>query len=159
MKGDGERRGDSTVALESFKVLHALRRRLNLPIRQYYNENIIEVRDHTLIANIRTAAMTSNAPFSTLLSGRVGSYSHIALVFWTTAIFVTWPINAMFPMLTTWQKYLEMAGKYIHSLENVCTHGSWFSSADHDMSWHRSWMSSTIWHVVVLLDALSSIAM
>lgn len=43
---------------------------------------------HTLIATVRIAAMTSSDPPSTLLPGSEGSYSHIAVVVSIAAILV-----------------------------------------------------------------------
>ena len=48
----------------------------------------------TLIAKVRTAAITSRSPLRTRLSGKVGSKSHIALVVCTAAILVIWAITA-----------------------------------------------------------------
>ena len=68
-----------------------------------------KLRDHerrsetqrTLMAMVRMAAMTSSDPPSTRLSGNEGSYSHIAVMVSTAAIFVMWLITAILAMLTT----------------------------------------------------------
>ena len=78
-----------------------------------------------MIANVQTTEMTSNTPFNTQLSGRVGLYSHIAVVFGMAAIFMMWPMNAIFPMLTTWPKHLGTGKYYLYILLKVSgTHGS-----------------------------------
>jgi hypothetical protein len=61
----------------------------------------------TLIASVRIAAITSKEPFSTRLSGSDGSYSQMAVVISTAAIFVMWSITSMFARLTTWPRQLE----------------------------------------------------
>ena len=66
---------------------------------------------HTLTAKVRTAAITSNAPPSTQLSGKLGSYSHIALVVSTVAILVMWLMKATFVRLITWAKHLWNGGE------------------------------------------------
>ena len=54
-----------------------------------------------VIAIVRMAAITSNEPFSTRLSGRDGSYSQMAVEVSTAASFVMWFITSTSARLTT----------------------------------------------------------
>ena len=60
----------------------------------------------TLIASVQIAAITSSEPPRTQLSGRVGSYSQIAVAFSTAAIFVMFCITSTLPRLTTCPRHL-----------------------------------------------------
>ena len=55
---------------------------------------------------MQIAAITSKELFNTRLSGRDGSYSQIAVVVSTAAIFVIWAITSTSAKLTTWPKQL-----------------------------------------------------
>jgi len=61
----------------------------------------------TLIATVRTDAMTSSNPPRTRLLGNNGSYSHMAVAVSIAVILVIWLITAMFAMLMTCPQHLN----------------------------------------------------
>ena len=87
--------------LERFDTLPG---RLNL--WQVREPRYLMATQRTLMAIVRIAAITSNEPFSTRLSGRDGSYSQMAVDVSTAAIFVIWVITSTSARLRTWPKQL-----------------------------------------------------
>ena len=75
----------------------------------------------TLIATVRTDAMTSSDPLRMRLLGNNGSYSHMAVAVSIATILVIWLITAMFVMLTTCPKHLNgiSVSQEIPSIEKV----------------------------------------
>ena len=106
MKGDDEGVDKSNLKLEGFECLDALTRRLDLcqQVRWWERNN---KKGHTLIASVQIAATTSSELLSIWLSGREGSYSQMAVVVSTAAIFVMRSITATFARLTTWLRHLQ----------------------------------------------------
>ena len=74
---------------------------------QKVSEYVVKKHELTLIAMVRRVAMTSSELPKTWLSGRAGSYSHIADVVSTAAILVIWPITTTFARLTMCAKHLR----------------------------------------------------
>ena len=104
---DHERYCDAGFHLKFFEIFNTLPRALDLFETESKTEILRKTRSHTLTARVRIAAMTSSDPPRIRLSGRSGSYSQIADVVSTAAIFVIWLITSIFPRLTTCPRHLE----------------------------------------------------
>ena len=101
------------VDLKFFEIFNSLPRRLYL-MKVCFSKRIeIKKRKHTLIAIVRTAAITSNDPPSTWLSYKSGSYSQMVVAFSTAAILVIWPITSTLVRLTICFRQLVDASNII----------------------------------------------
>jgi hypothetical protein len=69
-----------------------------------------------LIASVWIAAITLREPPGTQLLAQMGSYSQMAVVFLTAAIFVMWLITSTFPRLIMCPKQLQQ--NYIEENRN-----------------------------------------
>jgi len=156
VKGDDEGVDKSDLKLEGFECLDALTRRLDLCQQVRWRERN-NMKGQTLIASVRIAATTSSEPLSIWLLGREGSYSQMAVVVSTAAIFVMRSITATFARLMTWPRHLQ-CGQYTDKTTDEKTYGNCFSSAHQWGSFRCRCISSTVVQSAVLLDALSSVA-
>lgn len=102
MERDLEGASDPTFCLKMPKVVNALVGRLDLDGQQCVsNEQPDDSNSRTLIAIVRTIAITSSEPFEMRLSGSAGSYSQMAVAFLIAANFVISPITVTMAMPTT----------------------------------------------------------
>lgn len=105
--------GDTGFDLKLFKVLNPLPGALDLQMGGKNKEGdkkncVVFLTYDTFTARVRIAAITSRDPPRIRLSGKSGSYSQIADVVSTAAIFVMCPITSIFPRLTTCPRHLEI---------------------------------------------------
>jgi len=106
VKGNPEWFVNLAVDLKFFKVFNLLPRGLDL-VKVCFSERMeTKKRKDTLIAMVRTAAITSNDPPSTWLPYKSGSYSQMAVAFSTAAILVMWPITSTLARLTMCSRQL-----------------------------------------------------
>src|ERR1700710_6002 len=103
------------------------------------------------------AAITSRDPLSTRFSGRDGSYSQMAWVVSTAAIFVIFAMKSTFARFITCAIHLQNIFSKDSELF-IVTNMSWFDAADQGFNPRRSWISSTVSHIIVLHDVLSRVA-
>ena len=98
--------GDLAVSLKFLKVLDSLSRGLDL--RDSHQINAVwKQKKVTLMASVRTAAITSKERPRMRLVSSDGSYSQMAVAVSMAAILVMCPMTVMFPMLTTCSKQLK----------------------------------------------------
>ena len=107
-----QRSRKSTTYLNAVEVFDTLSRGLNLKELEFSREQDRKAKLRlTLIARVQIAAITSREPPNTRLSGRVGSYSQIAVVVSIAAIFVMLLITSTLARLTTCAKQLQEGSK------------------------------------------------
>ena len=117
VEGDSEWFSNSTVHLKFFKVFNSLPRGLNFMNVCFSKRQRQEKPKYTLIAIMRTAAITSNDPPSTQLLSKSRSYSQIAVAFSTVAILVMWPITSTLARFTMCSRQLLNVLCYYHNYQ------------------------------------------
>src|SRR5258708_12680054 len=100
VKGNPEWFVNLAVDLKFFKVFNSLPRGLDL-VKVCFSERMeTKKRKDTLIAMVRTAAITSNDPPSTWLQYKSGSYSQMAVAFSTLFVLLISPTTSPSTTLT-----------------------------------------------------------